>query len=95
MDFLELKYNNKTYTNRREIIDILKSLKFYWLIDSEVVDASIEVKNNTVIWHDGIFMSGNWPYGIFLNGYFYGNWDNGIWEKGFFGGKWKSGIKND
>lgn len=94
MEFLELKYNGKTYTSQREILNILKSNKFYWLIDAETDDAIIEIDNNTLIWHEGIFMSGDWQYGIFKNGGFYGNWVNGIFEDGYFGGKWNSGIKN-
>lgn len=93
MDFLELKYGGKTYTTRNQIIKILNQLKFYWLIDSEVDKAIIEIENDTLIWHEGIFMSGNWYYGIFKNGGFYGNWENGIWEGGYFDGNWISGIK--
>ena len=92
MEFLELKYNNKCYTNIREIITILKKEGFYWLIDSECDKAIIEIKNNTIIWHEGIFMSGNWHYGIFKNGGFYGNWENGIFEGGHFKGNWISGL---
>lgn len=93
MDFSELKYGNRTYTNKRQILNILESEKFYWLIDSECEGAKIEVSNGTLIWHDGIFMSGNWQFGIFKNGEFYGNWENGIWEDGKFNGNWISGIK--
>lgn len=93
MDFIELKYNDKTYTTPNQIIDILKKEKLYWLIDSETDKAIIEIKNNTLIWHEGIFMSGNWKYGIFKNGGFYGTWENGIWENGYFDGTWISGIK--
>lgn len=93
MGILELKRGDKTYTNPRDILRILESEEFYWLIDSEVDGAKIEIVNNTVIWHEGIFMTGNWKYGIFKNGGFYGNWENGIWEEGYFNGNWKSGIK--
>lgn len=93
MNFTELKFNDKVYTNPKQILSILESEKFYWLIDAEVSDAVIEIKNNTLIWHNGIFMSGNWHYGIFKNGDFYGNWENGIFEGGYFNGNWKSGIK--
>lgn len=93
MNFLELKYKGKTYTTSSKILEILSSEKFYWLIDSEVDEAIIEINNNTLIWHEGIFMSGNWHYGIFKNGGFYGNWENGIWENGYFKGNWISGIK--
>ena len=48
MDFIELKYNDKTYTTPNQIIDILKKEKLYWLIDSETDKAIIEIKNNTL-----------------------------------------------
>ena len=86
MDFLELKYEGKTYTQQKQIINILKTEGFYWLIDSEVNDAIIEIKNNTLIWESGTFLSGDWYYGIFRNGSFYGVWENGIWENGHFSG---------
>jgi hypothetical protein len=86
MDVIELRYNEKSYTNKKQILQILESEKFYWLIDSEVDGAIIEIKNNTLIWHEGIYMTGNWKYGIFKNGGFYGKWENGIWEDGYFGG---------
>ena len=92
MEFLELKFEGKNYTNPREIINILKKEGFYWLVDSEVDKAIIEIKKNTLIWHEGIFMSGDWYYGIFKNGGFYGNWEDGIFEDGYFDGDWKGGI---
>jgi hypothetical protein len=92
MRYVELKYRGKTYTNLREIDDILLQEKFYWLIDSEIENAQIELINNTIIWYNGNYYSGDWEYGIFKDGKFYGNWENGIWESGFFGGKWNSGI---
>ncbi len=92
MGFIKLKYNDKIYTKQSRIIEILKNNKFYWLIDSEIIDADIEILNNTLIWNDGEFLLGDWYYGIFKNGIFHGNWLNGIFEKGSFEGKWISGI---
>ena len=92
MRVLELKFGDKIYTNAKDINDVFIKEKFYWIIDSEIENARIEIKNNTVIWHDGNYYTGNWYYGIFKNGYFYGNWENGIWEGGYFKGKWQSGI---
>lgn len=92
MRYLELKYKEKVYKNPREINDLLRNLKFYWLIDSEIEHAKLEINNNTLIWHEGDFFSGNWEYGIFKGGKFFGNWINGIWENGNFSGKWQSGI---
>ena len=93
MRYLELRHNGKTFTNEREINQILQSKKFYWLIDSEFENAVLELKKDTIIWYSGDFYSGNWHYGIFKGGSFHGNWENGIFENGNFAGDWKDGIK--
>lgn len=93
MRYKELLIDNKSIKNKEEINSILKNQKFYWLIDSEIENAEIEIKNNTLIWHSGDFFSGNWVYGIFKGGNFYGNFINGIFINGNFKGQWKSGIK--
>lgn len=92
MRFIQLKYRGKNYTNSREIDDILTENKIYWIVDSEIENANLELERGTIIWHSGEFYSGDWYYGIFKDGKFYGNWINGIWENGFFGGKWHSGV---
>jgi hypothetical protein len=92
MKYLELTYKNKKIKNLREIEQILQKEEFYWLIDSECRNSVLEIKNNTIIWKDGIFISGSWHYGIFQNGKFYGEWQNGIFENGQFHGSWISGI---
>lgn len=93
MRYSELKYNGKVYTNDIQINEILEKENLFWLIDSEIEKANIEIINNTLIWNEGNFYTGNWEYGIFKDGIFYGNWENGIWENGNFAGKWVSGIK--
>ena len=93
MRYSELKYNGKVYTNDIQINEILEKENLFWLIDSEIEKANIEIIKNTLIWNEGNFYTGNWEYGIFKDGIFYGNWENGIWENGNFAGKWKSGIK--
>ncbi|MCK9477508.1 MAG: hypothetical protein M0R46_16450 [Candidatus Muirbacterium halophilum] len=92
MKYKELKYKNKIITNPKQIEDILHNEKFYWLIDSEFENAKIEISHNTIIWHDGSYLSGKWYYGIFKDGSFHGIWENGIWENGRFDGKWLSGL---
>ena len=92
MRYKELKFNGKTYTINSQIDKILENQKFYWLLDSEIEDAVLEIKKDTLIWHDGKFLSGDWYYGIFKDGIFHGNWENGIFEDGSFRGKWVSGV---
>lgn len=93
MRYIELSVDGKSIKNQSEIDSILKSKKFYWLIDSEIENSCLEIIKNTLIWKSGDFYSGNWVYGIFKQGNFYGNWINGIFENGNFKGKWNSGIK--
>lgn len=92
MKYKSLTIDDKTYTNQRIIENKLEDFKFYWVIDAELEDAEIEIKNNTLIWHNGIWFHGKWEFGIFMNGEFHGVWDNGIFEEGKFEGKWISGI---
>lgn len=92
MRFIELIYNGDKIVNQNRIIDILETTNLHWLIDSEVEDAKIEIKNNTLIWHSGNYFSGNWYYGIFKSGKFFGNFKNGIFEGGEFKGKYISGL---
>jgi hypothetical protein len=92
MRFKELVYNNSKIINQHKIEQVLESQNFHWLIDSEIEDAQIEIKNNTLIWHNGNYYSGNWHYGIFKDGAFYSTFENGIIEGGIFQGKFKSGL---
>lgn len=92
MRFKELIYKNQTIQDNRKILDILSSNGFDWLVDSINKDAKIEIKKDTIIWHDGYF-SGKWHYGIFKKGEFHGTFVNGIWENGEMKGTFKSGIK--
>ena len=92
MRYAELLIDNKSIKSQSKIEDLLISQKFYWLVDSEIEDAKIEIKKNTIIWHSGNFYSGEWKFGVFKNGNFYGNWENGIFEGGYFKGNWNSGI---
>lgn len=92
MRIKELLVDGKSLKSKNQINNILKSKKFFWLIDSEIEDAIIEIKNDTIVWHSGDFYHGNWKYGIFKNGNFYGKFINGIFENGNFNGEWQSGI---
>lgn len=90
--FKKLTIRDKIYTTDKEIDNILFQNKFYWLIDSEIENAEIEIKNDTIIWKTGLFICGNWKYGIWESGTFLGRWENGIFVNGDFRGKFISGI---
>ncbi len=92
MRYRELIIDGSSIKSQSKIDKILESLGFFWIIDSEIENAHIEIKNNTLIWHSGKYYAGNWKYGIFKSGEFFGKWENGIFEDGEFKGKWESGI---
>ena len=93
MRFKELFIGDVKITEQKKIVDTLEKRGFDWLIDSEIDNASIEIKKDTLIWNNGDFYSGNWQYGIFKSGNFYGTFENGIFDGGNFKGKFISGIK--
>lgn len=93
MKYLELTVGDKTYTDQKEISGILLSKGFYWLVDSTIENAKIEIRNNTLIWHGGEFYEGYWKFGIFKDGRFCANWQGGVFEAGVFEGKWLGGIR--
>ncbi len=70
----------------------LSGLGFDWLLDSEFDEAELEIKNNTLIWKNGIYYYGDWIYGIFLKGTFYGNFLSGVFKSGNFNGKRFGGV---
>ena len=90
-----LKYGEDKIYNHQKIEKILEQNGLGWLIDSEIEDADIEIKNKTIIWNSGTYYSGNWHYGIWKSGIFWGTWENGIFESGQMKGKFLSGIRPD
>ena len=48
MRYAELLIDGKSIKSQSQIDSLLKSNKFYWLIDSEIEMAQIEIKNNTL-----------------------------------------------
>ena len=95
MKYKSLTHKDKTHRNDLKITQILSDLNFDWLIDAEIENAEIEIKNDTLIWKSGTWYSGTWFYGIWQKGNFLsGVFLNGIWEEGTFKGEFRSGIGN-
>ena len=94
MKYKSLIYNGKKITRTSKIDETLSHNNFHWLIDAEFEGAELEIKNNTLIWHNGTWYFGYWYYGIWKDGVWKdGTFENGIFEKGTFeGGTFKSGV---
>lgn len=91
--FLELKMDNNVYTTSKSIEQILYHSKFSWLLECEVDDVKIEIKDNILYWNNGIFYWGVWNWGVFNNGEFRsGDWKGGIFLNGLFKGIWHNGV---
>lgn len=92
MRYFKLTIAEKEYTNDREIDNILLEDGFGWIVDAEIKNAIIEIKNNTIIWKSGKWFYGDWKYGIFKGGEFYGVFKNGIIDGGQIKGEFEAGI---
>jgi len=92
--FSELKLHNTVITNNKEIEIYLSNSIFYWLLDCEVDNVKIEIKDDVLYWNNGIFYFGNWIWGVFKKGEFRsGIWNGGIFYDGIFTGNWIRGVK--
>lgn len=66
-NYNKLIYENDIHTNQMEIENILIKEGFEWLTNCEIENSVIEIENNKLIWHNGIFHSGTWVDGSFGN----------------------------
>lgn len=95
MRFVELRYNDNIITKQEKIHSILEKEEMDWLIDSELENVIIEIKNHTLLFHKGTFYSGDIHYCIWIDGDFKGGvFENGIILGGnFTNGKIKSAVR--
>lgn len=99
--FKKLTYNNKVYENSKQIEEFLYTTPYSWLLECELDEVVLEIKNNILYWKSGIlywgttewmvwesgeFRSGTWTGGIFFDGIFKGTWENGVFKNGQFKG---------
>lgn len=56
--------------------------QYPWILDAEISDAIIGIKDNSLVWYKGVWESGRW---------FSGTWISGTWKYGdWYGGTWNS-----
>jgi hypothetical protein len=88
---IKLLYKDKTYINHVHIDNIITECNLKWLDKCEIENAIIEIKDNKLYWHQGIFFYGDMKYCIWLNGIFRsGNFNGGV----FYNGRFESGDFN-
>lgn len=100
--FEELQLEDGTILkNTQPIEKWLYSSTFSWLLECELDNVKLAIKDDILYWKSGIlywgvtnfmvfengeFRSGVWNCGIWLNGTFKGTFKNGVWKKGIFKG---------
>lgn len=91
--FISLKIDNSIIEHSKLIEQYLYNSDFYWLLDCEVENVSLDIKDNMLTFIDGIFYYGIWKWGIWKGGEFRsGEWLGGIFYNGIFNGIWKKGV---
>lgn len=90
---IELRYKDKVYKDIRDIKKVLQQNDCEWLLECEVENAIISIEKKTVIFESGVFLNGDFEYGIFKGEFRGGAFINGIFEGNFTGGEFVSGIK--
>lgn len=92
--FIQLIVDSNTPVTSSKLIEqYLYTSDFYWLLDCELDDVSIEIKNNILFWKSGIFYWGVWYWGVFESGEFRsGLWKGGIFLNGIFKAVWENGV---
>lgn len=93
MRIKKLKVGDKVFTAEQDIRSILVYKGFGWVNTAEIDHAVLEIKDDTLVWHTGVWHYGDtqameWVSGIFR----YGNLNDCLWHNGFFdGGQFVSG----
>ena len=92
--FAQLTVDDGTVlTASKTIEQYLYTSPFYWLLECELDNVSLEIKNNILYWKSGIFYWGVWQWGVFESGEFRsGKWNGGIFLSGTFKGTWNNGV---
>jgi hypothetical protein len=82
-----------TLTDSRPIEKWLYTSPFYWILECEVDNVKLKIKDGILHWQSGILYWGDWKWGVFESGEFRsGKWNGGIWLNGTFKGKWMNGV---
>jgi hypothetical protein len=66
---------------------------FFWLLECELDNVKLLIKDGVLYWQSGILYWGNWKWGVFESGEFRsGLWKGGIFKNGLFKGTWLNGV---
>jgi len=92
--FEELQLEDGTILkNTQPIEKWLYTSTFSWLLECELDNVKLVIKDGILHWKSGILYWGIWYWGVFESGEFRsGIWHGGIFLNGKFKGLWKNGV---
>lgn len=91
---IKLIFEGVEFTTPNYIYQKLSESEHNWILDCEIDNVILEIKNNILIFKSGIFYWGYWKWGIFENGDFRsGIWKGGIFKDGTFNGQYNKMVK--
>lgn len=66
---------------------------FNWLLECELDNVKLRVKDGILYWTSGVLYWGHTKWMVWESGeYRSGEWSGGIWFDGTFKGKWMNGV---
>lgn len=91
--FKSLDLESGKITSNKLIEEHLFQSSFAWLLECEVENAELSIKDQILYWKSGLFYWGHWQWGVFESGEFRsGIWNGGIFLGGKFKGEWYRGV---
>lgn len=92
--FIELRKDDKILKGSKNIeLYLSENQEFSWLLDCEIDDMKLEIKDNILYVKSGIFYYGEWKWGVIENCDFRGGvFNGGIFKNGNFKALWKNGV---
>jgi len=91
--FIKLTTENAVITNTKPIEKFLASTSFDWLLNCELDNVELEIKDNILYWKKGVMYWGDWKWGVWESGEFRsGTWHGGILLGGTVKAKWLNGV---
>lgn len=86
----KLTINNEVYETTNYIHQKLAETIHSWILECELENVILEIKDDVLYFKGGIFYWGYWKWGVFDGGEFRsGIWDGGILRNGIFKGEYK------
>lgn len=91
--FIKLTTDTSVYNNTKPIEKYLATTEFDWLLNCELDNVVLEIRDNILYWKSGVMYWGDWKWGVFESGEIRsGTWHGGIKLGGNVKANWLNGV---